>query len=338
MQGDIFQMEQTLASQPQVQVQLPHPSTAPKLRTKLYSTTEPQAHIYNEDDLSHLLFVDEHRHPRHRHHHHHHEHQHHFHNNEKILVNNVVHDDEEDDAGLTPPEFLSPLTGTTGTHTPVSGSETPVLSDCESDVDTGAEADNDNDDDDGGLLEPLSPHHHRDALAREDGFEFPVFLGRQSDDEDLDADDEDAVLASWKQEQQQQRNAWPATSLKKKAQKPLQVEVVPSAPALPGEQHVSAIDGPMMSWWPAPVESMEHEWVTDADEKAMRRKMGAAAATTATGEETEKQEGVAAKKVVLPAADERHREVVSDISGPLMTWWPAPAHLLEHEWIEAFYE
>ncbi|KAI5921963.1 hypothetical protein F4810DRAFT_309626 [Camillea tinctor] len=304
MQGDIFQMEQLLGSQ----VQLPPPSAAPKLRSKLH-TTEPQAHIYNEDDLSHLLYVDEARHPRH--HHHHHDHHHHFHSNDKIILN-AVHHDEEDDAELTPPEFLSPLTGGTGTHTPLSGAETPMLSDCDSD--TGAEADNEAD------TVPASPallsqrlHQHRATVSHDGGFEFPIFLGRQDDGDSCDdyADDE------------LPRHAWPATALKKAAPRPeaLHIEAQPAA-AVVDEEHVSAIDGPLMSWWPSPVEDMQHEWVVD-DKKSRKQQQ----------RQDEKK-----KIVLLPATDERHSEAVSEISGPLMTWWPAPQHLLEHEWIEAFYE
>ncbi|KAI1489949.1 hypothetical protein F5X96DRAFT_582473 [Biscogniauxia mediterranea] len=322
MQGDIFQMEQLLGSQ--VQVQLPPPSAAPKLRSKLYTSVEPQAAIYNEDDLSHLLYVDEARHPRHHHQHRHHHHeQHHFHNNDKILINDVSqHHDEEDDAELTPPEFLSPLTGGTGTHTPFStGSETPVLSYCGDD----SEADADNE-----AASSSSPpaacllsqrlHQHHAALAREDGFEFPVFLGRQDDSDD--SDDSNNYAAD-----DEGRHAWlPATATKKTAG-PLQIDtLVDAAPvAVHDEEHVSAIDGPLMSWWPAPAEGQEHEWVTADEDKSKPRNL-------------QEQEQKQKKIVVLPTRDERHSQVVSDISGPLMTWWPAPQHLLEHEWIEAFYE
>ncbi|KAI0599731.1 hypothetical protein F4775DRAFT_549630 [Biscogniauxia sp. FL1348] len=304
MQGDIFQMEQLLGSH--VQVQLPPPSTAPKLRSKLFTPAEPQAAIYNEDDLSHLLYVDEARHPRHhQHHHHHHHHQHHFHNNDKILINDVQqHHDEEDEAELTPPEFLSPLTGGTGTHTPYSaGSSTPVLSYCgDSDADDAAS-----------LTQRL--HQHHATLAREDGFEFPVFLGRQEDAYN-NAEDDDDVYGNFADDEGVEQ--WRP---KKKAQEQdLHVDVT-AQPPVHDEEHVSAIDGPLMSWWPAPVDKMEHEWVAAGDEGA-----------------EPKQEQKQKRIVVLPTRDERHSEVVSDISGPLMTWWPAPQHLLEHEWIEAFYE
>ncbi len=63
-----------------------------------------------------------------------------------------------------------------------------------------------------------------------------------------------------------------------------------------------------MSWWPEPIEFMEHEWV---EEKSVANKNAR----------------------VLPT-----NEHVSDIGGPLMSWWPAPVEMLEHEWDDKFYE
>ncbi|OTA58584.1 hypothetical protein K449DRAFT_436520 [Hypoxylon sp. EC38] len=230
------------------QVQAPHfesSSTPP-----LGSNANPQVAIYNEDDLSHLLYIN---------------HLHHAGHKDKVIINHVYRDGYS-----TPLESLP-----SGAQTPGSESnETPVLSDCESDVDEGA-----------CLPIPPNAYSRLNPLRFEDGFEFPVFLGRQAEESS---------------HRPSLRRSDPALKINSDSK---HVRIAAAA-----ENHVSEISGPLMSWWPAPLEMMEHEWI---DEKLADRK----------------------SSNVMPA--DRH---VLNIEGPLMSWWPAPMELLEHRWDERFYE
>ncbi|KAI2617055.1 hypothetical protein GGR54DRAFT_607936 [Hypoxylon sp. NC1633] len=251
MQGDIFQMEQ-----PAVQV---HATQFEHRPLPLESKTNPQVAIYNEDDLSHLLYAN---------------HLHHSGHTDKVLVNLVHHD------GYCTPLGFPP----TGTQTPVSETnETPVFSDCESDFDED-------------FYLPSSPKAYRQSnpLKFEDGFEFPVFLGRQA--EDSSASDRPARPSL--------STSGPASelSLELKSQNK-HVQMVS-----PEVHHVSEIDGPSMSWWPGPMELMEHEWL---EEEVIQSN----------------------SSNLMPV-----HEHVSEIDGPLMSWWPAPLEMLEREWDEKFYE
>ncbi|KAI1374893.1 hypothetical protein F4677DRAFT_423772 [Hypoxylon crocopeplum] len=253
MQGDIFHMEQT-AAQAHAHA---HATQFEHSRVPLDSETNPQVAIYNEDDLSHLLYAN---------------HLHHNGHKDKVIVNHVYRDGYS-----TPLESLS-----TGTQTPLSETnETPVLSDCESDLDEGAYL-------------PFQPtaYSRRDALRFEDGFEFPVFLGRQAEESLLD----EAARPSMGESD-------PASKLSLD----LKSESEHVRIAAPEHHNVSDISGPLMSWWPEPLEMMEHEWLS---EEAVTSK---------------------SSNVML----EHH---VSSIGGPLMSWWPAPLEILEHEWDERFYE
>ncbi|KAI1408207.1 hypothetical protein F5Y13DRAFT_194488 [Hypoxylon sp. FL1857] len=227
------------------QAQAPHFEPSP---VSLDSNTNPQVAIYNEDDLSHLLYVN---------------HLHHAGHKDKVIINHVYRDGYS-----TPLESLP-----SGTQTPESESnETPVLSDCESDEE--------------GVCLPTSPKYSRmNPLRFEDGFEFPVFLGRQAE------------------EPSHQPSLHRSEPVSKARPDSKHVRI-----AAPEESHVSEISGPLMSWWPEPLEMMEHEWI---DEKLA--------------------DGKSSK--MMPA--DRH---VSNIEGPLMSWWPTPMGLLEHEWDERFYE
>ncbi|KAI2779862.1 hypothetical protein F4815DRAFT_472464 [Daldinia loculata] len=237
MQGDIFQLEQMAATQVVAHVE---PSTVPQ-DTK----TDPQVAIYNEDDLSHLLYVN------------------HLHRNghkDKVIVNHVYRD------GYTTPLGSLP----SGTQTPESETnETPVLSDCESDFDEGVY-----------LPSSLDPYSRKSPLRFEDGFQFPVFLGRQEEE-----------------------TSHAAALVSELDTRPKQVRI-----ATPEEHHISNISGPLMSWWPASEELMEHEWI---EEEAVEYK--------------------------APKKTSQHQHV-SNIEGPLMSWWPLPLEVLEHEWDERFYE
>ncbi|KAI1100993.1 hypothetical protein F4804DRAFT_317360 [Jackrogersella minutella] len=253
MQGDIFHLEQMAA-----QAQAPQYESTP---VSLDSHSSPPVAIYNEDDLSHLLYVN---------------HLHHTGHKDKVIINHVYRDGYS-----TPLESHS-----SGAQTPETESnETPVLSDCESDFDEG-------------VYYPTSSsdlYGRRSPLKFEDGFEFPVFLGRQVDDESLPHATARPSL----------KRSDPASELSAH----LDSQAQNARMAAPESTHVLEISGPLMSWWPEPLEMMEHEWV---DEKV-------ADAKNSTN--------------VLPV--DGH---VSDIEGPMMSWWPAPVELLEHEWEERFYE
>ncbi|OTB10969.1 hypothetical protein K445DRAFT_27021 [Daldinia sp. EC12] len=238
MQGDIFQLEQMTA----VQAAAAHiePSAVPE-DTKI----DPQVAIYNEDDLSHLLYVN---------------HLHHNGHKDKVIVNHVYRDG-----------YTTPLES--GTQTPDSETnETPVLSDCESDFDEGVY-----------LPSSLDPYYRTSPLRFEDGFEFPVFLGRQSEETS--------------------HAAAPVSELDSQTSQTKQVRI-----AAQEESHVSNISGPLMSWWPASEELMEHEWIEE--------------------------------EVVEPKTPKKasQRQQVSNIEGPLMSWWPLPVELLRHDWDDRFYE
>ncbi|KAI1392251.1 uncharacterized protein F4822DRAFT_390218 [Hypoxylon trugodes] len=243
MQGDIFQMERM-----NTQIQAPHLEPIPVSD----SNTNPQVAIYNEDDLSHLLYVN---------------HLHHNHHGGKVFINHVYRDGYS-----TPLESLP-----TGTQTPVSETnETPILSDCESDFDEGV------------YLPSLSSTYSRGSpLGFEDGFEFPVFLGRQAEEPSPPIVRSDPVS-----------KLSPGLGYQRKHDQA----------AAPKVNHVSDISGPLMSWWPEPPELMEHQW---AEEKIVKSE----------------------EPKAMPV--EQH---VSRIEGPLMSWWPTPVKYLEYEWDERFYE
>ncbi|KAI1211803.1 uncharacterized protein F4807DRAFT_458009 [Annulohypoxylon truncatum] len=242
MQGDIFQMEQ-LASRAHATFE---PSSVSVDSNP--PNPNPEVAIYNEDDLSHLLYVN---------------HLHHAGHKDKVIINHVYRD------GYATPLESQP----SGAQTPeTETNETPVLSDCESDFDEGV------------YFSPSSDiFHRRSPLKFEDGFEFPVFLGRQAEESS------------------------PHATVQPSKQSGLDSQNKRVRIAAPEESHVLEISGPLMSWWPEPLELMEHEWI---DEK------------------------VANNSSHVMSTD-RH---VSSIDGPLMSWWPAPVELLEHEWDERFYE
>ncbi|KAI2637586.1 hypothetical protein GGS26DRAFT_544339 [Hypomontagnella submonticulosa] len=245
MQGDIFQLEQMAAHATATQFE---PSHMP-----LDSQTNPTVAIYNEDDLSHLLYAN---------------HMHHNGHKDKVIVNHVYRDG-----------YSTPLES--GTQTPLSESnETPVLSDCESDFDEGVYSPN--------------PYSRINPLRFEDGFDFPVFLGRQTDRSDSSE--------SHATSQPSLEQSHPVPELKsalKSQDKHVQTAASEST-------HVADISGPLMSWWPAPTELMEHEWV--------------------------EEKPVESTKVMLA---NKH---VSSIEGGLMSWWPSPLEIMDYEWSERFYE
>ncbi|KAI3322087.1 hypothetical protein HD806DRAFT_500963 [Xylariaceae sp. AK1471] len=278
MQGDIFQVD-VLATQ--VAVPKPQPAVA---RPKSTSNNAPQVAIYNEDDLSHLLYVNNHPH----HHHHHHEQKSFTHPADAgtVLINTVELSDCEswsgsDSESESSGEVESPLT--------------PPLSLSSNFEDPDQEA-----------LDAYRRKGRRNAfsVASEDGFEFPVFLGRQAEE-------------------------WPPMprSLPSLHSSPA---LATSAPAVNTEtetessQHVQvgATSGPMMSWWPEPLGAMEDNWTDEEMEWVL---------------ETEKEKLIARERegrIVEKTNYESHH--VGTIAGPLMSWWPTP--LEEYDWNERFYE
>ena len=126
-------------------------------KTEAAKKLEAQVAIYNEDDLSHLLFTGS--------------------NFESVTTNhhNHLHHHHHQDGSLTP----LTMPASSGTHTPLfsdhgdeSDSESAVLEDWE----TPAEGD---------LEIPRSPTSRRRGgtmCSTDDDFELPVFLGRQADD------------------------------------------------------------------------------------------------------------------------------------------------------------
>ncbi|KAI1131348.1 hypothetical protein F5Y10DRAFT_233911 [Nemania abortiva] len=283
MQGDIFQLESLVA------VPKPQPVAAAR------PTGDSSVAIYNEDDLSHLLYVSN---SPHHHHHHHHKHHHHAHeqksfihpaDNGMVLINTIVEDMESSTPALSDCESCSESSGTDG-----EGLMTPPLSTFE--------------EFDDGSLEAYRRKGRRNAMAFEDGFEFPIFLGRQDEEE-------------WHVEP------------KSLPQQPIMTSPaavpVKAAPDVPAKQHVAAIGGPLMSWWPEPMETMENTWDIENmkwELQLEREKLN----------EREREGGILpSEKTYEGQYDARP---VADIEGPLMSWWPEPLETMEYEWSERFYE
>ncbi|RYP76207.1 hypothetical protein DL769_003678 [Monosporascus sp. CRB-8-3] len=208
MQGDIFMLEQ-------MSIQIPTPQNAAAAPQPKAAKTAPQVAIYNEDDLSHLLYAEavepsstSHHHTAsiHDHYHHHDGHQHHNH-----------------DGTLTPLEA------------PASGSHTPVFSDHESAVLDDWESDEHE--------IPPSPSRRRGGTmcSSDDDFEWPVFLGRQSDELD-------ASLLRRPSLFEPDSSSGPRKAGEKMTSKRRNV---------PEEHHVSSIGGPLMALWPSAMEFLE---------------------------------------------------------------------------------
>ncbi|RYO79000.1 hypothetical protein DL766_005421 [Monosporascus sp. MC13-8B] len=208
MQGDIFMLDQ-------ISIQIPTPRNMAAATQPKAAKTAPQVAIYNEDDLSHLLYADAIE-PASTSHHHHHMasiHDHHHHD---------CHQPHNHDGTLTPLEA------------PVSGSHTPVFSDHESAVLDDWESDE--------LEIPRSPSRRRGGTmcSSDDDFEWPIFLGRQSDE--LDA----SLLRR------------PSLFRLDSSPEPHKAEEKRSKrKAVPEEHHVPSIGGPLMALWPSAMEVLE---------------------------------------------------------------------------------
>ncbi|KAI0872919.1 hypothetical protein GGS24DRAFT_465558 [Hypoxylon argillaceum] len=286
MQGDIFQLESLVA------VAKPQPVTA-------FSkpTSDTQVSIYNEDDLSHLLYASNKPYYHHRHHHHHHTHEPapftHPADAGMVLINTIMDDVESTTPALSDCESCYDSESSSGLD--VEGPMTPPLSTFEDVADGG--------------LDAYRRKGRRNAVsvAFEDGFEFPIFLGRQ-DAEEWQVVPESKPVAT----------AAPTT---KKA----------TAVDVPATKHVASIGGPLMSWWPEPMETMEHNW--DVENRKWELQLEREKIT-----ECERRGGIVSseEKAYEPRYD--GARPVANIEGPLMSWWPESVETMEHEWSERFYE
>ncbi|ORY56622.1 uncharacterized protein BCR38DRAFT_450749, partial [Pseudomassariella vexata] len=210
MQGDIFHLDQlALQSKPVAKPAAMKPKASDNDYKK---SNTPQVAIYNEDDLSELLYVES-MHPA---------------DHAGIIMINDVSAHRH-----SPQPTFEPLTPiSTGSHTPLSESNSTSsssfdLSDCEMES---------------YLFDPPHKHNHHHeehkvAICGEE-VDFPVFLGRQ---------DDGRITSSPRTTHQSTQTTGQET---KKAIK----FVMP-------EYHVGAIEGPLMSWWPAPMDLLEHEWI-----------------------------------------------------------------------------
>ncbi|KAI1203841.1 hypothetical protein F5X97DRAFT_3327 [Nemania serpens] len=280
MQGDIFQLESLVA------VPKPRPTATPSKPAH-----DSEVSIYNEDDLSHMLYFSSQPH----HHHHHHHNHHHAHEQGlfthpadagTVFINTVMDDMEANTPALSDCESCSG----SETEGDVEGAITPPLSTLEVT--------------NGGALDAYRRKGRRNAMSFEDGFEFPVFLGRQ-DEETCDP-----------APQSQPREAAFAQAPKKP-----DVEI-------PASRHVKAISGPAMAWWPEPLESTEYSWDIEnmqwelqlEREKLMAREREGGIVNTTSDEKT--------------CEKKYDSKPVAQIEGPLMSWWPTPLY----DWSEHFYE
>lgn len=227
------------------------------------NTSSSQVAIYNEDDLSHLLFLETVGHDSH------------------IMINKV--DDHVE--AETPPDLESPLVS--DHHDLSSDDESAILSDTEEESDVEI---------------PPSPSRRRGGTMSisDDDFEFPIFLGQQQDVEKRHEEEETGAA-----------NARPILRRGETVPKSQQhsqelmgeTDTTKHVQFVESEYQVASISGPLMSWWPTPIEDMEYDWV----DKASRTGMAIV-------------------------------EHMAEIEGPLMSWWPAPTEMLQYDWNERFYE
>ncbi|ETS75267.1 hypothetical protein PFICI_13751 [Pestalotiopsis fici W106-1] len=233
------------------------------------NTTSCQVAIFNEDDLSHLLFLETAGHDSH------------------IMINKV--DDHVE--AETPLELESPLVS--DHHDLSSDDESAIISDTEEESDVEI---------------PPSPSRRRGGTMSisDDDFEFPIFLGQQQDVEKRQDDEKSSGTR-----QDAAANARPILRRGEAVPKPRETqERIGDTEATKHvqfvdktEPQVASITGPLMSWWPTPIEDMEYDWVDKASRTGM---------------------------AII--------EHVAEIEGPLMSWWPAPTDMLQYDWNERFYE
>ncbi|KAI0442547.1 hypothetical protein F4803DRAFT_368251 [Xylaria telfairii] len=274
MQGDIFQLE-SLTSQ--VAVPKSQPTAAASARPK----GNPQVSIYNEDDLSHLLYVNSNPHHHHHHHHHHHTHEQrpfvHPADNGTVLINAVMDDMEYNTPALSDCESCS---GSECSGTDIEGPITPPYEEI-----------------DGPALDAYRRKGRRNALSVDYG--FPVFLGRQDEEwqapeslapaslvstaapvKNAETDEIPAarhvdvvkgpIMSWWPESLDTMKNDWAVENLeweleieKEKLREREREGGVPSKKHYDGDystRQVANIEGRLMSWWPAALDTIEYEW------------------------------------------------------------------------------
>ncbi|KAI0908938.1 hypothetical protein F4823DRAFT_462902 [Ustulina deusta] len=289
MQGDIFQLE-SLTSQ----VTVPKPQPKPAMAFSRLPS-DPQVAIYNEDDLSHLLFVGSNP------HHHHHHHRHPAHEQAPfthpadagtIFINTVADDVEANTPALSDCESCC---GSEGSGVYIESPVTPPLSGLDNIDDL--------------ALEAYRRKGRRNAFSTkpQGDFGFPIFLGRQDEEGEMEAEEE-----------------YPITT--RSPREALLPSPAAKLPQIPASQHVNAIQAPAMSWWPEPLEKMENEWTVEKTQWQLQLEKEKLMAR-------EREGGIESPKKNYHEGQYSVAQV-DDIQGRLMNWWPTPLY----DWNERFYE
>ena len=281
MQGDIYQLDLLMATNEESNV--PKPVVAQSddnmaETTGFKPTSDSEVAIYNEDDLSHLLYINNNTNNHSGPHHHHH---HHLRAAHKKPQNLILH------------PYSAPITILTGATNPEldmnmmdTGAESDVSSGSDCASFSGAEYGWDAENSHPGAVPvpvpdtPLTPplpflpllsmQHLEEAEEEEaegDGdlaayrrkgrrnalsissldevFDVPVFLGRQAEEEQ---EQEQERPQPRSQEGGKKEGVHPAGNSQSQPQH--QIQVVDN----------NSISGPLMSWWPALLETMENDW------------------------------------------------------------------------------
>jgi hypothetical protein len=372
MQGDIYQLDLLTATKEEsnmptllvTQSDNMAETTGPK---PTVLTSDSEVAIYNEDDLSHLLYINNaNNHSRSHHHHHHH---HHLHAADKKPQNLMLHP-------YSPP--ITILSGVTNPDTDMdmdAGAESDFSSgsDCASfsGVEYGSDAENSHSGAASLPNTPITPrlpflpllsrypeeeHEEEGDEAVRDGnravyrrkerrnafsvssasssssfdevFDVPVFLGRQAEEEHEPEGEkkEEIRLASGDGDNSQSP--------------PPQPQKTPSNPVTEEgtvyPRHVDNTSGPLMSWWPAPIATMEDDWSEEEMEWVRETEKEIREADQVLSQEQKEKrkfyngpqedDGDAA---AAPAAD---KSQAKNIEGPLVSWWPGSLEHLGFEW------
>ncbi|CAI6065775.1 unnamed protein product [Clonostachys chloroleuca] len=181
----------------------------------------------------------------------------------------------------------------TGIHTPLTehDDEEAVLSDIASEDESDLEIP---------PTTPISERRHRNATSvSSDDFEFPIFLGRQ---------DEEAVLSDMPSKRESMFEIPPSSPIRERRHRnatsvssddfefptflgrqdetkvpryavhtidapvnkavETKKSVDNSCPILAPKCHPVSLSGPMMSWWPSPVEAMDYGWIDERQQAA----------------------------------------------------------------------
>ncbi len=247
MQGDIQQLEQ-LARQSQTSRRANH---GPKKNSGLLASE--QIAIYNEDDLSHLLYTEG-------------DHDYlHAGGFEAVAPLGILHPQAYAPLPIHGSGLLSPLS---------EANESAILSDFEFEEDD--------------TEIPPSPTRPRGGSICSETAEQPAFLSRR------------ISSGGHPSSVEPQPTTRPCLPVEGDTHSTKHVQFVRP------EQHVSAIEGSLMSWWPAPLDDMEHDWTESVKKDESKR------------------------------VHEDHH--VAGIEGPMMSFWPAPLSMMEYDWSDEFYE